>query len=331
MKKKHLNAKKALSIIMTLIMFIFICPPYVIVNARNKMQTTPYEYPVFPGEEQWEELTVEERTEIFTIDPETAKRMTTQALLLSVLENPLSCCIYGLDSVTEGIETYRNIFPFFNELLNRNDIIFELNRYIDSFNTSVLEPEDTEMLPYYIGCRIRQYLQSNGTASPTYFIDPNTGFLGLYVQTPNHTNVLVYWNTTYADHGTTESESIASTTQMANFYSATIIKPASSKYNCHTYAWYSTTAQAYWMEDPSAYMTDGSYASISSIVAGRKVTYKYQSYLCHSGIVSSISPTGTVYVNSKWGCMGVLQHTLTGNLYYSLYGATNIDFWYKAV
>ena len=40
---------------------------------------------------------------------------------------------------------------------------------------------------------------------------------------------------------------------------ATRIAPSSSKYNCHSYAWYmQSTSNPYWMNDPSSYYTDWS-------------------------------------------------------------------------
>ena len=44
------------------------------------------------------------------------------------------------------------------------------------------------------------------------------------------------------------------------YYTASVERTATTNYNCHSYAWYSTSSSnTYWMNDPSAYMTDGSY------------------------------------------------------------------------
>ena len=85
---------------------------------------------------------------------------------------------------------------------------------------------------------------------------------------------------------------------------------ASRKYNCHSYAWYSTaTTNIRWMDDPGddKYMTDGSYTPWSAprpFYDGMKLTWRSDD---HSGINVG---QGT-YVRSKWGQLPRMYHGAT--------------------
>ena len=59
-------------------------------------------------------------------------------------------------------------------------------------------------------------------------------------------------------------------------------------YNCHSYAWRNATNQQYWMDNPSAYWSDGSYKS-ASVSVGAKIIYAKNGVLTHSGIVNTLS------------------------------------------
>lgn len=90
-----------------------------------------------------------------------------------------------------------------------------------------------------------------------------------------------------------------------NYPKATRIYTATSRFNCHSYAWYSqnTSSNIYWINSPSAFWTDGSYVK-SSVGTGCKV--RYLSGL-HSAIVCPYT-SGQIYYQSKWGEAGVYRH-----------------------
>lgn len=97
---------------------------------------------------------------------------------------------------------------------------------------------------------------------------------------------------------------------LEEYPNVTIISPASTKYNCHSYAWYSqSTSNAYFIPNPSKYYTDGSYSLITSstsplvpstVPSGSKVRYVGDD---HSAIVYSTSK-----LTSKWGPGCVVRH-----------------------
>lgn len=112
--------------------------------------------------------------------------------------------------------------------------------------------------------------------------------------------------------------------------SATRIYTATALFNCHSYAWYNSdvTTNDYWIDDPSAFYTDGSYDEVFTPQVGDIICYfddkgTPNNYSddenLHSGIVISFDSSITsnnicgnanqVIVESKWGPCGVFQHS----------------------
>ena len=79
------------------------------------------------------------------------------------------------------------------------------------------------------------------------------------------------WNDYTAYSGWTEAQVQQRENQIKSSYNVSQLRSYTYKYNCHSYAWYSQgTSNSYWMENPYAYMTDGSYslgtASVLSLI-----------------------------------------------------------------
>lgn len=117
-------------------------------------------------------------------------------------------------------------------------------------------------------------------------------------------------------------------TQCKNYVSstypgATYIATPTKKYNCHSYAWYSqSTSNSYWMNDPSKYMSDGSYKK-DGYKVGNIIYYADE----HSGVVSNVRVGyAGCYVKSKWGMYGLYNH------FYNQcpYSISNLTYWAKA-
>ncbi|ADL53736.1 hypothetical protein [Clostridium cellulovorans] len=104
-----------------------------------------------------------------------------------------------------------------------------------------------------------------------------------------------------------------------------LLRSATSNYNCHSYAWYSqATSNVYWINNPTPYMTDGSYnyMGTASGYSGERVYYSSPGNE-HSGIVynriaGTIGPDayGNVNVLSKWGTYGLVRHSAQNCPYY---------------
>lgn len=174
-------------------------------------------------------------------------------------------------------------------------------------------------LPNIYGMDTSKFLLKNitkvsplNTLSSLVYISP-LGYNFYNVYTPMGTAVEVY--TTSQDLEWSPSEKIALDNDTRNSYPGiTILRTATKYYNCHSYAWYSTSySNLYWMNYPSAYMTDGSYTYKSYGSNYDKVYYNGGD---HSGIITGVIVPFHIYqVTSKWGKLGLISHS-SGNCPY---------------
>ncbi len=156
----------------------------------------------------------------------------------------------------------------------------------------------------------------------------------VYVTTPRGSRVQTYYD---LDETLLPYKRQQVNEELARQYGMTIVSQGTAKYNCHSYAWYSTlTTNKNWMNYPSPYMTDGSYSRVYS-GNGNNIAYNYgfssgdKVYYAnntHSAILAN-SPNGepvlNQYVYSKWGEYGVFKHKIGYVL--SSYDTSNITIW----
>ena len=149
--------------------------------------------------------------------------------------------------------------------------------------------------------------------------------------TPNGSEVGVY--ETMNDFSSNHIASLNNSYDSA-FSLATRLAPATARYNCHSYAWYSqnTNSNHYWMNNPQGYYDTGdmSYEEVTGNMVPRlgdiicyfdnngTINDTSDDVNVHSGIVLDYDPTITsnnvcgnsnqFTVKSKWGVAGVYQH-----------------------
>ena len=141
-------------------------------------------------------------------------------------------------------------------------------------------------------------------------------FLNEYIQTPRQSSIL-----THKTLNNISDELISSiNSDFDNYFvNATRLRSASARYNCHSYAWYSTSnSNVYWMNDPSTYYQDHSYDEVESPIVGDIICYfNSDDENIHSGIVTSLlsgtannvcGSSNLVMVTSKWGAAGLYSH-----------------------
>lgn len=159
--------------------------------------------------------------------------------------------------------------------------------------------------------------------------------INAYVSTPRNSSVLVW---TYVDRMTTTQISAYHDEAARLYPNAIRLASATNYYNCHSYAWYSQNVNTnqYWMEDPSLYITDGSYCRVSGNPQAGDIIVYYDDYgighwnendetsdgwnddrIMHSGIVTAFNNgisnglcgnSDLVTVTSKWGAGGLYSH-----------------------
>jgi len=276
---------------------------------EEEIISTAHVFPVLPGTDAWNDLSPAERRASTYIPAEKISMMTTAALLETVLNYPYFVDLYAFDTLELAYARVSARFPALAELINRSDAVQTVSLFSDvelqSATTDYSRVWDLELLDDLID------LQSETTPIfPRY--TPET------VETPNGSDVDVYYNMSWLDHSLmynyngSNSKAERKTQEMLEAYPSTVLLASySQKYNCHSYAWYSTsTSNMYWMPEPDMYIDDESYTS-STYVSGARVTYTVSGNIDHSAIVAydgmSVS---NVTVNSKWGVLGLFQHAL---------------------
>lgn len=130
------------------------------------------------------------------------------------------------------------------------------------------------------------------------------------VLTPRGSSVVVI---TISDaEFTTQQKEQINATYRKEYPQATIVASASKKYNCHSYAWYlSSTSNRYWMDDPSKYMSDGSYWKLnySNVKSGAKMYWSEKQHSANVISVNSSAANGKkCTVQSKWGQGPIMKH-----------------------
>lgn len=150
-------------------------------------------------------------------------------------------------------------------------------------------------------------------------------YVASYVYTPNGSPVPAYYDITPEF---TPAEKLAYKNNVASTYpNATFLRDATQKYNCHSYAWHSTsTSNKYWVDDPSEYWEDGSYDYTGyrpGSNSGNKMFYRYGD---HSAIMISYESHlrySGVLCRSKWGPGPLMEHKAN----YCPYNYGYIDFY----
>lgn len=143
------------------------------------------------------------------------------------------------------------------------------------------------------------------------------------------TSIIVNGKTVYCykwlSGGYTTSDIAKLDKYIADYYSSfSKVRSASSKYNCHSYAWYSTgTSNAYWINSPSPIYSNTGYWTLwkvpmRNIQSGDRITFWSGSTLLHSAIVNSATNC-----TSKLGHYGVYKTTISEMK--SFYGSSSTE------
>lgn len=96
--------------------------PSVFAVSTDILSDVPIEYSVTPGTEEWNNLSTLQRRQACCISREAAERLTTEALLETVLRYPFLIDILAFDSIETGIEITIERFPALGVLLARSDV-----------------------------------------------------------------------------------------------------------------------------------------------------------------------------------------------------------------
>lgn len=313
-------------------LFIQATPAYALTESTVSYSINKaYDYPITPDDEkEWAQLTtLNDKLNACQIPEDILNKMTTPALIETVANYPLSVNLYAFDTLDLGYQMVKGSFNGLAELEKRmqsnpQEVKAVLNTEIKKYSSNTNEEKNTvNDLNYYFIKRVEECLGRNSSNMLDQYnagasIQPRS--TSSYVTTPKGSRVTAIKDQTWSDTAYTQSEVQASHNAVKSQYpSVTIISGISPKYNCHSYAWHSTsTSNQYWINNPSLYISDGSYKKASVYRVGSKLTYTSNNTIIHSGIISGVSDNHLTYVTSKWGLMGVYKH-----LYYDCPYSTN--------
>ena len=343
--------KKSIKLILSIVICFLIIVP---INARatetysdDDMIYEPYKYPIVPDTDEWKALTsLDEKLEATHIPDSILRRLSDDALIETILNYPLAINMFVHNSHEEGYEYVKIQFNGLIELENRglSDKLYE--RYIQKsnppltrsqnyadwrFEESILELLLSQTIYYdYLeedkAIELIEIVEEkvNNSEPTVLFFDvlsnPITRNVGLCIYTPNGSAVDV----TRMTYEMSQADINNHNNKLAKGYPNAIRERSASRYyNCHSYAWYSQSLNNnIWMENPSKYMSDGSYRLTNAVVTGYKMYYPNGN---HSAvIVSAGGSQGGTRVRSKWGSGGLYYH------YYndSPYNSTNVKIYY---
>ncbi|NLE11773.1 MAG: hypothetical protein GX630_09720 [Actinobacteria bacterium] len=288
-------------------------------NSASGLVSRAHVYSVKPGEPAWNALhDHDQKAAACHVASDELSRMTTDAVVQTVLDYPLLVDVFAYDTLEEGIERVSAQFAGLSELRSRADAAKVLGNLKDKSSAGNQRYRNLciSVLKDYVS-------QSSPVERQVSLVAP--AYTTSHVLTPKLSWVSTLYRLPWSAHyyqGTTMTYQLALAVSQAArsvYPSATIVGNPSSTYNCHSYAWYSTSSSnPHWMNSPSAYMSDGSYRS-SSCQVGARVWYGMGG---HSAIVAQ---TGfRPRVTSKWGCLAVFSH------YYNdcPYGS-NVTYWVR--
>ncbi len=93
---------------------------------------TPYEYPYVPGTQEWIDLgSTRARREASQVPEDSLEHMTTEALLLTVLDYPFIADMCLFDHIQMGYEAVREHCNSLREFESRPDYLDVLSRYCE--------------------------------------------------------------------------------------------------------------------------------------------------------------------------------------------------------
>lgn len=308
---------------------------------------------------EWSDMVRPDRIDACQIPNEILDKLSTTELIQAVLDFPFFIDIYAFDTISEGYSCVFSECKALQTLVRRNDKAETIIKYYSSMdvpknikNTSenkkfddlwkmellisqddfcceMSDEQKVEMLNIAESKLLAksQNLEIYSGSNNAFFESASeNSALSLYsvsstVYTPKGSAVSVYkWTSNDSDFSSAEISSLNS--QYAKAYpNATRLANPTKKYNCHSYAWYSqSTSNIYWMNNPSKYMTDGSYNKVTkmnTLVGDRMVYYTStngtNSGINHSAIIVSYvnypKSRRTFVVKSKWGQLGLYQHS----------------------
>ncbi|HEY3373722.1 MAG TPA: hypothetical protein VGK02_01485 [Candidatus Aquicultor sp.] len=332
-----IKARKVVFLALALCMMLSLMTTGAVAQSSN----SPYKYKITPDSQDWAKYKPYELFELTNIPEITVKNMSTAELVSTVMDYPFLGDIFAFDSIDDGIAAVSERFSGLKELMSRKDAgscLFNeyeaieqnvtANPKNDKNKTIMKEMIVEELLSQPAVFKQLSEVQVSSIIGLSNVLSEELGVtkIGADRKSPFSVAAAVtasyLYYTVYTPKGSavsvfargeelTPAQKSAMDSEMASRYpGATRLQSATTNYNCHSYAWYwQSTSNAYWMNDPSKYMSDGSYIKVGFLptAAGQKLYYPVTGG--HSAVVySTASSIWNVVLTSKWGAYGLYRH-----------------------
>lgn len=304
-------------------------------NHHNPVIAKSYDFPVKPGSNEWKNLSSkEEKLKLTQIPENDLKNLSTSDLIETVLNYPLISDLFVFDSYEQGFKAVSSNFNGLSELVKREDAGTHLIQAYSELKSSQKKKkvsDETRIKLMVLEILLTQNefaskltpeeLESFHAETKNKIEDHVSIAATQYVTTPNGTKVEVMQ---LGEQLSSSDKTAIANMIKASYPNAVLLSPATTNYNCHSYAWYSqSTSNTYWMNDPSAYWTDGSYKRTTNPGVGNKIYYSTSGNE-HTGVITSrvAGPPSNgdmaalLTVTSKWGQAGLYRHNAKDCPYY---------------
>lgn len=292
------------------------------ISDQNHASKERYQFP----ELDWKTFgTHAEKVQALQIPEATLARMDTWTLVRALFDYPLLFDAFAFDDIQHGLEHTLSQFNAYNEWLSREDCIESFMSFQEELESNrtlgILTPiEEGQMslkaqliapflnlLDIVDECENPRISDESSSqrAHYGYRTAPNN-YADYYASTPLGSLVFVYPETAY--HSSSDLLAIWDFYQ-TSYPNVVILSDPTYSYNCHAYAWWmSEGGNARWMNDPSAYISDGSYIqTTSSENIPKKVAYYNGLTIVHSAVYTAEADTRLI---SKWGNMCLTKHNV---------------------
>lgn len=224
---------------------------------------------------------------------------SSEALLEEVLTHPNLHDIVFFDSSETFLSVFPQKCPQLSELLNRSNseaVIFsKYNEILSSINDSEEVSFSLKIKLLVLSALLNGEEEYSVQATDTYVTTFKGNRVYAITDSPELSNAEIY----------------SLSALMTSNYNVTELRLPTSQYNCHSYAWYSTSANnRYWIPFPEKFLEDGTYIQNSWKVGDKIVYFDDEGTPQHSGIITARSGNtlASITVTSKWGSAGLYQH-----------------------
>ena len=273
-------------------------------------------YDLSTEDPEWMEFqTSEAMRQAIHLDDDVFANLSTEEVFRAVLEYPLIHDLMAFNTPELAVERVSEHCTALRIFIRRPDAQTVLRRATENVEGLTAKVEavtiQKSLFNLYLNVLDQYFLISNANMnSGDIGATPLTSIV-YYIKTPNNSSIKCIRNSEFSQEAIENSDR-----RFRQQYSqAQFVSSSSLQYNCHAYAWHIAVKQSNgeyvdkqcWMDDPSPYMTDGSYTRVININYASHAFYLDDN---HSAMV--YDATGNSLANalfiSKWATGPVMIH-----------------------